>query len=71
MAYAFKRNWGLKALAGLILAHGTMDSFAGHYQITGSQLTLILTMISAAVLALALVHRVGGWTEKGSLKKDL
>ncbi|KXA98377.1 hypothetical protein AKJ39_02140 [candidate division MSBL1 archaeon SCGC-AAA259J03] len=58
MAYAYKNGWGLKALAGLILAHGGIDTIAVYYQLAGSQLVLALTLITAAIIAVGLLYYV-------------
>jgi|Deesub1362B_J571_1020462.scaffolds.fasta_scaffold00190_46 hypothetical protein len=56
LAYAYKNGFGRKALLGLSIAHGIIDTFAAHYQLTQSQISLILTYSSLIITALILLH---------------
>ena len=55
MAYAYKNGWGLKSLAGLILLHGLIDTFAGYYQFKGSMVILVSVLVLATMFSLGLL----------------
>ncbi|WP_456326921.1 DUF3887 domain-containing protein [Palaeococcus sp. (in: euryarchaeotes)] len=56
LAYAYKNGFGRKALLSLSIAHGVVDSFAAHYQLTQSQVSLLLTYISLIAISFMLLR---------------
>ncbi len=56
IAYAYKRNWGLKALAALMVGHGVIDTLAAYYQLSGSQFALVSSFFTTAVIAAGLFY---------------
>ncbi len=69
MAYAYGEGWGVKALVGLIIAHGAMDTIAVYYQLTTSQLVLVLSFVTVAVISLGLLIYVQGLAEEDGLPR--
>ncbi|WP_236626993.1 DUF3887 domain-containing protein [Palaeococcus pacificus] len=56
LAYAYKNGFGRKAFLSLSIAHGIIDTFAAHYQLTQSQTSLILTYIVLIAVTLIILR---------------
>ncbi|WP_324734910.1 DUF3887 domain-containing protein [Thermococcus sp. SY098] len=56
LAYAYKNGFGRKALVVLSIAHGVIDTFASYYQLTNSQISLIMTYSTITAITLILLR---------------
>ncbi len=56
LSYAYSKDKGFKALLGLIIAHGIIDTFAANYQLTGSKYVLGFSLILTAVISASLLY---------------
>lgn len=55
LAYAYKNGFGRKALVVLSIVHGAIDTFASYYQLTNSQISLIMTYGTITAITLILL----------------
>lgn len=56
LAYAYKKGFGRKALLSLSVAHGAVDSFASHYQLTQSRMSLLIVYALLTLISLMLLR---------------